>query len=141
MKELLFQASSSSQINVMNLGNMLKYSNTMINILVSNACMLHQAFAVPQNHPKSKPFVDHVIAFYILDNRIWFRHFQIVWKPKGKLGRGEETKLVEIGPRFVLQPIRVFEGSFGGPTLYKNEEFERPRIALQSRQQSMASTN
>ncbi len=27
--------------------------------------------------------------------------------------------LVEIGPRFVLKVIRIFEGSFGGPTLFQ----------------------
>ena len=32
----------------------------------------------------------------------------------------ELTNLVEIGPRFVLTPIRLFSGSFGGPTLYAN---------------------
>lgn len=34
--------------------------------------------------------------------------------------------LVEIGPRFVLTPIRIFEGSFGGPTLFANPEFVSP---------------
>ena len=87
-----------------------------------------QSFGVPKQHPKSKAFVDHVIAFYILDGRIWFRQFQIGWKPKGKLGKDEETRLIDVGPRFVLQPIRTFEGSFGGPTLFKNEGFERPGL-------------
>lgn len=27
-----------------------------------------------------------------------------------------QTTLVEIGPRFVLTPIRIFEGAFGGAT-------------------------
>jgi ribosome biogenesis protein BRX1 len=30
------------------------------------------------------------------------------------------TSLVEIGPRFVLTPIRIFEGAFGGATVYSN---------------------
>lgn len=30
------------------------------------------------------------------------------------------TSLVEIGPRFVLTPIRIFEGAFGGVTVYSN---------------------
>jgi len=29
-------------------------------------------------------------------------------------------KLVEIGPRFVLTPIRIFEGAFSGTTVYSN---------------------
>lgn len=28
--------------------------------------------------------------------------------------------LVEIGPRFVLTPIRIFEGAFGGATVFAN---------------------
>ena len=34
--------------------------------------------------------------------------------------------LVEIGPRVVLIPIRIFSGSFGGPTLYQNPSFVSP---------------
>ncbi len=37
-----------------------------------------------------------------------------------------KTSLVEIGPRFVLNPIRVFRGSFGGQTLYQNAQFVSP---------------
>jgi hypothetical protein len=31
-----------------------------------------------------------------------------------------QTSLVEIGPRFVLTPIRIFEGAFGGAVVYSN---------------------
>ncbi|CAI8034207.1 Ribosome biogenesis protein BRX1 homolog [Geodia barretti] len=34
--------------------------------------------------------------------------------------------LTEIGPRFVLQLIKVFSGSFGGPTLYENPHYITP---------------
>lgn len=34
--------------------------------------------------------------------------------------------MVEIGPRFVLNPVRIFRGSFGGQTLYKNPDFVSP---------------
>jgi len=37
-----------------------------------------------------------------------------------------ETQLVEIGPRMVLLPIRIFSGSFGGTTLYNNGEYISP---------------
>ena len=36
------------------------------------------------------------------------------------------TSLVEIGPRFVLDPIRIFRGSFGGQTLYRNPNYNSP---------------
>ena len=29
--------------------------------------------------------------------------------------------LNEIGPRFVLQPVKIFEGSFNGATIYENK--------------------
>jgi hypothetical protein len=31
-----------------------------------------------------------------------------------------------LGPRFVLNPIRIFEGSFGGSTLYQNPHYVSP---------------
>ncbi|KAK8643837.1 hypothetical protein V6N13_013114 [Hibiscus sabdariffa] len=39
-----------------------------------------------------------------------------------KMVRGGLDKmiLVEVGPRFSLNPIKTFAGRFGGPTLYEN---------------------
>lgn len=45
---------------------------------------------------------------------------------KKESGQTEATSLVEIGPRFVLNPIRIFRGSFGGQTLYHNPDFVSP---------------
>ncbi|CAL8279121.1 unnamed protein product [Merluccius merluccius] len=78
-----------------------------------------QTFATPHYHPKSQPFVDHVFTFSIADNRIWFRNYQII---------EEDGSLVEIGPRFVLNLIKIFQGSFGGPTLYENPQFQSPNM-------------
>jgi len=79
--------------------------------------LLSQIFTTPYHHPKSQPFVDHCITFTVIDNRIWFRNYQIM----------EETgSLVEIGPRFVLNPIKMFEGSFGGETLWENPHYVTP---------------
>ncbi len=36
-----------------------------------------QIFGVPPQARKAKPFVDHVLTFSILDNKIWFRNFQV----------------------------------------------------------------
>ncbi|KAK3732592.1 hypothetical protein QZH41_016066, partial [Actinostola sp. cb2023] len=80
--------------------------------------LFNQVFSTPNYHPRSKPFVDRVITFSILDdNRIWVRNFQIV---------EEDGTLLEIGPRFVLNLVRIFEGSFGGPTLYENPHYQSP---------------
>lgn len=76
-----------------------------------------QTFGTPNFHPKSQPFFDHVFTFSLADNRIWFRNYQIL---------EEDGSLAEIGPRFVLNPIRIFEGSFGGPTLYTNPHYVSP---------------
>ena len=40
--------------------------------------MLTQIFSTPNLHPKSKPFFDHVFNFSIVDNRIWFRNYQVI---------------------------------------------------------------
>lgn len=58
-----------------------------------------QIFGVAKHHPKSQPFFDHIYTFSILDNRIWFRNFQIL---------SEDGALAEIGPRFVLNPVSNF---------------------------------
>ncbi|KAK8757417.1 hypothetical protein V5799_004952 [Amblyomma americanum] len=79
--------------------------------------LLSQVFGTPRYHPKSQPFVDHVFTFSLLDHRIWFRNYQIV---------EESGALVEIGPRFVLNPIKVFEGSFGGAVIYSNPNYVTP---------------
>ena len=49
-----------------------------------------QIFGTPKSHPKSQPFIDHVLTFTIIDNKIWFRNYQII---------EENGTLAEIGPR------------------------------------------
>ncbi|KAI0672722.1 Brix-domain-containing protein [Trametes maxima] len=83
-------------------------------------------FGVPPQARKAKPFVDHVLTFSILDHKIWFRNFQIVEKDPLQPNGLPQTSLVEIGPRFVLTPIRIFEGAFNGATVYSNPEFVTP---------------
>jgi len=83
-------------------------------------------FGVPPQARKAKPFIDHILTFSILDDKIWFRNFQIVEKDPLQPNGPPQTSLVEIGPRFVLTPIRIFEGAFGGATVYSNPEFISP---------------
>ncbi|KAG8131183.1 hypothetical protein E2320_017947, partial [Naja naja] len=78
-----------------------------------------QIFSTPQYHPRSQPFVDHVFTFSITDERIWFRNYQII---------EDDGALVEIGPRFVLNLIKIFQGSFGGQTLYENPHYQSPNM-------------
>ncbi|KAJ8601046.1 hypothetical protein CTAYLR_004498 [Chrysophaeum taylorii] len=70
--------------------------------------LLAITFGTPRGHPKSKPFFDHCLSFSMLDGKIWLRHYQTT----------SDDQLVEIGPRFVLDPIRVLAGSFSGSTIY-----------------------
>jgi len=37
--------------------------------------MLVHAFGTPRNHPKSKPFIDHVFSFAYANGRVWFRNY------------------------------------------------------------------
>jgi len=83
-------------------------------------------FGVPPTARKAKPFIDHVLTFSILDSKIWFRNFQILEKDPAEPNGPPKTTLVEIGPRFVLTPIRIFEGAFGGATVFSNPEFVSP---------------
>jgi ribosome biogenesis protein BRX1 len=79
-----------------------------------------QMFSVPKTSRRTKPFIDHILTFSLLDDKIWFRNFQIVEKDPMTPNGPPVTTLVEIGPRFVLTPIRVFEGSFSGATVFEN---------------------
>uniref|UniRef100_A0A915ICM5 Ribosome biogenesis protein BRX1 homolog n=1 Tax=Romanomermis culicivorax TaxID=13658 RepID=A0A915ICM5_ROMCU len=92
--------------------------------------LLTQIFATPNHHPRSQPFVDHIFNFSIEDKRIWFRNYQIVDE--------ESKKLEEIGPRMVLQPIKIFEGSFGGPIIYENADYVCPNAIRKNRKHSTA---
>lgn len=100
-------------------------------------------FGVPQGARKSKPFVDHVMGFSFVDGKIWVRNYQINETEPSVLKSGDddegsraprtktsasdtEMSLIEIGPRFVLTPIVIQEGSFGGPIIYENREFVSP---------------
>ncbi|KAI7280775.1 ribosome biogenesis protein-like protein Brx1 [Hortaea werneckii] len=108
--------------------------------------VLTQQFGVPQTSRKVKPFVDHVMGFTLADNKVWIRCYQIAETETAKAapsdpdtadsaptatvaknGKGETNiSLIEIGPRFVLTPIIILEGSFGGPVIYENKEFVSP---------------
>lgn len=91
------------------------FANNPYHLLLKE--LLTQTFGVPNHHPKSQPFFDHVYTFTILDNRIWFRNFQIL---------SEDGALAEVGPRFVLNPVKIFSGSFGGITLWENTKYVSP---------------
>ncbi len=116
-------------------------------LLLIKELLLH-IFSVPKGARKTKPFVDHVMGFTLADGKIWIRCYQINEteaskvkpaeggvgvdgeaegkKAKGKDGKETNISLVEIGPRFVLTPIVVLQGSFGGPVIYENKEFVSP---------------
>ncbi|KAG6814604.1 hypothetical protein H0H92_000133 [Tricholoma furcatifolium] len=85
-----------------------------------------EIFGVPSTARKAKPFIDHILTFSLLDSKIWFRNFQIIEKDPLQPNGPPQTTLVEIGPRFVLTPIRIFEGAFGGATVFSNPEFVSP---------------
>ena len=56
--------------------------------------LLQQIFNVPRGHHKSKPFIDHVLGFYLVDGRIWLRNFQISHMRESS---NPEQVLAEIG--------------------------------------------
>lgn len=102
---------------------------------LSKELFIHQ-FGVPPQARKSKPFIDHVMTFSIVDGKIWVRNYQI--NENEELKKNEELindkinnddlTLIEIGPRFVLTPIVILEGSFGGPKIYENKEYVSPNV-------------
>ena len=91
--------------------------------------MLAQAFNTPKNHPKSKPFIDHVITFNYFEDKIYFRNYQILNQDEKMFKSTDDISklvLIEIGPRFVMNPIKCFEGSMGGEALWQNPKYIAP---------------
>ncbi|KNH08998.1 ribosome biogenesis protein [Perkinsela sp. CCAP 1560/4] len=104
-------------------GNCLKYSRPVLHFdqdfqnlphLRAIRTMLTMVFGTPKNHPKSKPFIDHMFCFFYYDGIIWFRNYQIPTKS------ADDTELLEIGPRFALSPITLLDGLFQGDCIWKN---------------------
>lgn len=92
--------------------------------------LFEEIWATPAGHPKAKPFIDHVICFFWHDDHIWFRNYQIIENvdgtKKGSKSSAATTQMAEIGPRFVLEPVRIFSQAFGGPTVWKNDDYVTP---------------
>jgi len=85
--------------------------------------VLGEIFAVPRMHPRSKPFIDHVMMFSVQGGLLFIRNYQIV--DHGER-RSEDRHLVEVGPRLTLEPVRFFERGFGGRIIYENYDFLSP---------------
>lgn len=101
--------------------------------------LLLQTFSAPAGHRRTKPFVDHIMSFSIVDGRIWFRHYQIVDAALDEkvVDKSVESTLVEVGPRFVMAPVKCFSGGLKGATLWENGAFVSPndvRRAMRKRQ-------
>jgi len=94
--------------------------------------MFSHIFNAPKNHPKSKPFIDHVISINLLDECLYFRHYQILNQKEEQFTADDDIEkmtLIEIGPRFSLNPIKLFDGSMGGDTIWQNPNFITPTKA------------
>ena len=123
-------------------GNCLKYSRPLLSFDKSFDELPHlkvlkelftHTFNSPKNHPKTKPFYDHVICFYNVNNNIFFRNFQILNELREKFCEGDSTdklQLSEIGPRFSLSLIRILDGVSGGKTLYLNPFYISPSVLV-----------
>ena len=95
-------------------------------------------FACTLNKPNMGVCILSLTAVSLLfPLQIWVRNYQIIEQKaanaqeahaakKATGGDDSTTSLVEIGPRFVLNPIRIFRGSFGGQALYHNPDFVSP---------------
>jgi len=125
------------------MGNGLKYSRPFLSFdksfdEVPHLKLLKELFShtfnSPKNHPKTKPFYDHIICFYNVNNQIFFRNYQILNDIKEKFCDGDDVSkmnLLEIGPRFSLNLIRIFDGPLGGKTLYSNPFYIPPSTLVQ----------
>ena len=76
--------------------------------------------------------------YFNFSAQIWVRNYQIVeeeavvtqddeaLEQQSNHNKSNNTSLVEIGPRFVLNPIKILSGSIRGQVLYENKTFVSP---------------
>ncbi|QLQ80289.1 hypothetical protein HG537_0D02900 [Torulaspora globosa] len=104
--------------------------------------LLIHNFGVPPMARKSKPFIDHVMSFSIVDDKIWVRTYEISHSARNEdeyeTDQQEDISLVEIGPRFVMTVILILEGSFGGPKIYENKQYVSPNVVRAQLKQQAA---
>lgn len=105
--------------------------------------LLIHNFGVPPMARKSKPFIDHIMSFSLVDDKIWVRTYEINHSARNNqeyeenAEQEEDLSLVEIGPRFVMTVILILEGSFGGPKIYENKQYVSPNVVrAQTKQQA-----
>ena len=134
-----FQVTNIHALNEIKLmGNCIKYSRPLLSFDKSFEEKPHlkllkemfiQTFNSPKGHPKTKPFYDHQISFFNIDNQIFIRVYQILNELKEKFTNNdqeEKIQLLEIGPRFSLTLMRIFNDSLGGKTIYLNKNYITP---------------
>ncbi|EDO16308.1 hypothetical protein Kpol_1053p46 [Vanderwaltozyma polyspora DSM 70294] len=103
--------------------------------------LLIHNFGVPPTSRKIKPFIDHVMSFSIVDDKIWVRTYEVSHAARNKEeyeDNEEDLSLVEIGPRFVMTVILILEGSFGGPKIYENKQYVSPNVVRAQMKQQAA---
>ena len=102
-------------------GNCLKYSRPLLHFdneftlqphLKVLQVLLTMCFGTPKDHPRAKPFHDHMYCFFFFDGCVWFRNYQFTTDGKD---------VMEIGPRFVLYPRLLVDKLCGGNVLWKNK--------------------
>ncbi|OBA26021.1 Brix-domain-containing protein [Hanseniaspora valbyensis NRRL Y-1626] len=129
------------------LGNCLKGSRPIVlfdksfNDPTNYQCMIFKellghTFGVSPNSRKLKPFIDHITLFSLIDGKIWVRNYEIQSKVKNlteyenslenEIDENDDLQLIELGPRFIMTPILILEGCFGGPKIWENENYVSP---------------
>lgn len=81
--------------------------------------LLTQIFGVPNHHPKSQPFVDRVYSFTFVDNRIWFRNYQIL-SEDGALAVRRIQDLFDLN---ILKVLHAFVGSWTSLCAQSHQDF------------------
>ena len=87
------------------IGNCIKYSRPLLSFdksfeeeehLKLLKEMFTQCFNSPRGHPKTRPFYDHEICFYNIDNQIFIRVYQILNEIKEKFTNQDQESKIQL---------------------------------------------
>jgi hypothetical protein len=82
-------------------------------------------FSSKKNDNRTEPFIDHVISLCYLNNKIWFRVYQIRFSKKKNQKNFTIDQFIEIGPRLVLNIRKIWAELEKKNCLYNSLVFKK----------------
>jgi hypothetical protein len=82
-------------------------------------------FSSKRKDIRAEPFVDHIISLCYLNNKIWFRVYQIDFSKKKKEEKFSINQFIEIGPRIIINIMKIWSDVKQKNCIYNSSIFKK----------------